>query len=52
VDVETNYYIELGHDQPAIYVTPGHEAKGRYKVDSKQFTERLTCIYVGIFQRD
>jgi hypothetical protein len=52
VDVETNYHIELGHDQPAIYVTPGHEATGRYKVDSKTFTERLTYLYVGMFTRE
>jgi hypothetical protein len=40
VDVETDFHIEIGHDHPATYSVPGHEAKGRYTVDSKQFTER------------
>jgi hypothetical protein len=49
--IETNYYVELGHDHPAIYYTPSREAKGRYKVEAKDFTERQTYIYRGVFER-
>jgi hypothetical protein len=55
VHLESNFYIEAGHAHPAIYATPGHEAKGRYKVTTplkeSEFTERQTYIYKGTFQR-
>jgi hypothetical protein len=49
VDVETNFYIEAGYDQPATYFTPSGEAKGRYRVHGSEFTERMTYIYKGTF---
>lgn len=51
VNVETNYYIEAGHSQPATYATPKSEAKGAYRVSGKTFTVRMTYIYHGIFVR-
>ena len=51
IDVETNFYIEAGHDHPATYSTLSHEAKGRYKAYSKEFTEQLTYIYKVTFER-
>jgi hypothetical protein len=52
VHVETNDPIEIGYDHQATYVTPGDEAKGRYKADDIAFTERETYIYKGTFTRD
>ena len=51
VHVETNFYIELGYEHVATYTTPSNEARGRYKAHSKAFTERLTYIYKGTFER-
>jgi hypothetical protein len=51
VHVETNFHIEIGQVRPATYATPGREAKGTFVANSNEFTERLTYIYTGTFER-
>jgi len=32
-------------------MTPGHEAKWKFTVSGKEFTERMTYVYKGVFVR-
>lgn len=51
VHIESDFYIEAGHAHPATYATPGHEAKGTYRISGKTFTESMTHFYHGVFAR-